>query len=46
METWKIIVCFRNGDTMTECFNSYPDALKRYIYYWSMDIIKAILDRT
>ena len=45
MTTWKIIVMFRNGETVTQYFDSYNDAVKKYVTYWNNDIIKAILDK-
>ena len=45
METWKIIVVFQNGDTITRYFDNYNDAVKEYVTYWNDDIIKAVLDK-
>ena len=45
MKTWKIIVVFRSGDTITRYFYNYNDAVKEYVTYWNDDIIKAVLDK-
>ena len=45
MTTWKIIVVFRNGETLTRYFDNYNDAVKECVTYWNDNIIKAILDR-
>jgi hypothetical protein len=45
MATWKIIVMFRNGETITRYFDCYIEAVKKYVTYWNEDIIKAVLDK-